>query len=109
MILPAPYDYSPLLSTAQHCNLLIAFTMDAFDIDLSEIIPMVILGAVENAKEPKIPRNTGLPGERLPVESSSIVATINVSTASYECRRTPFICSVYGYERRVISKTLGIS
>ena len=36
--------------------------MDAFDIDLSEIIPMVILGAVENAKEPKIPRNTGLPG-----------------------------------------------
>src|SRR5947209_20430401 len=62
MILPAPYDYSPLLSTAQHCNLLIAFMMDAFDIDLSEIIPMVILGAVENAKEPKIPRNTGLPG-----------------------------------------------
>jgi hypothetical protein len=37
--------------------------MDTFeDIDLSEIIPIIILGAVETAKDAKTPRSTGLPG-----------------------------------------------
>ena len=37
--------------------------IDVFeDIDLSDIIPLIVMGAVENAKEPKISRNTGQPG-----------------------------------------------
>ena len=37
--------------------------MDAFeDIDLFEIIPIIVLGAVETTRAPKILRSTGLPG-----------------------------------------------
>ena len=36
--------------------------MDAFDIDLSEIIPMIILGAIESKPAHKMPMNTGQPG-----------------------------------------------
>ncbi|MDX6296005.1 MAG: hypothetical protein QOH50_5264 [Kribbellaceae bacterium] len=37
--------------------------MDIFeDIDLSDIIPIIVLGAVEDAKTRRTPRNTGLSG-----------------------------------------------
>ena len=37
--------------------------MDLFaDIDLSDIVPLIVLGAVEEAKKSKTPRNTGQSG-----------------------------------------------
>ena len=37
--------------------------MDLFEaVDLSEVIPIIVLGTVENAKEPRISQSTGQPG-----------------------------------------------
>ena len=36
--------------------------MDEFDIDLSDITPLIILGAIQSAPVDKTPMNTGLPG-----------------------------------------------
>ena len=36
--------------------------MDAFDPDLSKVIPLIILGAIESKPDAKAPMNTGLPG-----------------------------------------------
>lgn len=39
------------------------YTMDTFeDIDILDIVPIIVLGAVDTAKATEIPRSTGLPG-----------------------------------------------